>query len=118
MFSRTIKGLVSIQLSFLIHSQQSANESVIHPLWTPIAILLLVVIIALAITSIALGIIICRTRKDVKSWLSSKLTTDQGSQMYEHMYLYTNTADTHAFVCLHVVMYILIICVGTQYVCK
>ena len=58
--------------------QQEADRETANVTWMIIAIVLLVVAILLAITSIALGTILCLTRKSVKSVPAPKLTPHQG----------------------------------------
>ena len=59
-------------------SEQDANREGAIVTWMIIAIVFLVVAILLAITSIALGTMLCLTRKSVKSVPASKLTPNQG----------------------------------------
>ena len=60
------------------NSQQDANREATNVTWMIVAIVFLVVAILLAITSIAVGAMLCLTRKSVKSEPASKLSPHQG----------------------------------------
>ena len=69
----------NLELPLLLSQpDQSVDESATHPVWTSLVILLLVVALTFAVTSAVLGVIVYRTRKDVKSWISSKLAKQRG----------------------------------------
>ena len=59
-------------------SKQDADNEAKNVTWMITAIVFLVVAILLAITRIALGTMLCLTRKSVKSKPASKLTPRQG----------------------------------------
>ena len=58
--------------------QQEADREVANVTWMIVAIVFLVVAILLAITSKALGTMLCLTRKSVKSEPAPKLTSLEG----------------------------------------
>ena len=59
-------------------SEQDADREATNVTWMIIAIVFLVVAILLAISSIALGTMLCHTRKSVKSVPASTLSPHQG----------------------------------------
>ena len=59
-------------------SEQDVDREITNITWMVIAIVLLVVLILLAITSIALGTMLYLTKKSFKSASASKLTPHQG----------------------------------------
>ena len=59
-------------------SQETTDREATKMIWISIAIVLIVVAVLLAITSIALGTIFCLTRKSVKSPSTSKPASYQG----------------------------------------
>ena len=74
---QTVKGSAA-QATTLSTSQQDANREAANVMWMMVAIVLLVVAILLAITSIALGTMLCLIRKSVKSEPATKLSPHQG----------------------------------------
>ena len=65
-------------------SQQSPDQATTALAWMIVAIFLLVVALLLAITSVALGGIVYRTRKDDKSSPNTKQTIHEGSRETHH----------------------------------
>ena len=70
-------------------SEQNADREATIVMWMIIAIVFLVVAILLAITSIALGTMLCLTRKSVKSVPASKLSPHQGKCKTTRMFAET-----------------------------
>ena len=76
------------------NSEQDANREATDVTWMIVAIVFLVVAILLTITSIALGTILCLTRKSVKSLKDSKLAPHKGkcaTPFNDFMHVYTVT---------------------------
>ena len=71
---------------FVLQLEESVGTS---PVWISLAIIFLLFAIVFAVISGVLGFIICRTRKDVNSWISSKLTTQRGGYIYICFITYT-----------------------------
>ena len=76
-FPKIVKSSAALTTT-LPTSEQDADREATIVMWMIVAAVLLVVAILLAITSIALGTMLCFTRKSVKSVLAPKLTPHQG----------------------------------------
>ena len=75
---QTATSLAIVQMPTSCTCQQDADREAANVMWMIMAVLFLVVAILLAITSIALGTMLCLTRKPVKSIPPSNLTLHQG----------------------------------------
>ena len=67
-----------ILFQFRQMSGDQAATAATEPVWMTMVILLLLIALTFATTSVVLGIIVYRSRKDVKSWISSKVSKNQG----------------------------------------
>ena len=99
---RARSSKVYVKKDLLIHSHSyitsflkqltKEQEAAIHPAWRIMAILLLVVAVLLASTSIALCAIICHSRRGLKSLKIVHTIKKQGM----HIYHYNN--NIHAYI--------------------
>ena len=76
-FPKMVKGS-GAQTHTSLTSEQDADREATNVTWMIIAIVFLAVAILLAITSIALGTMLCLTRKSLKSVPAPKLSPHQG----------------------------------------
>ena len=68
----------NLQTPFSSIFQHPSTEATTSLVWTTVAVILAVVAMLIATTSIALGIIVCHKRKCVKPGPRSELTINQG----------------------------------------
>ena len=99
-------------------SQQDANKEATNVTVLTVAIAIVVVAILLAAASIALGIILCLTRKSVKSVPASKLTPHEGQCATSINDLYTCMhTHTHSYMYMHIYMYMHALYQSIHHIC-